>query len=371
VSHPTLDSLLNPGPDEVSHLSECPQCRVDLRLAQTLDTDPAGLAEAREAMSRTSRVASLTFSQIGPGVGLQTGARLHEGEEVDGRWIVEATIGRGGVGTVYRIRHKLLGSHHALKVLHLHSSELRGRLMREGRTQATMGHPNVVQVTDIIELEGVPALVMEFVDGGSLRQLQQMIAPFDLHVCHGLACHILDGVAAAHAARVIHRDLKPENVLVEVRPDGLRARVTDFGLAKTVNTTQGSVVTRKGAMLGTPAYMAPEQLMSASDVDERADVFALGALLYELYTSRRALLGFSSLDLRMGVPGAVVRPPSTLRSDLPIELERAIMGALEPRREQRIQLPLLAQAFARFRPPFVRLSELDARLWQARMALQD
>lgn len=198
-----------------------------------------------------------------------------------GRYVIEGELGIGGMAIVYRAHHITLGTAHALKMLTMLSRSVIQRATREARIQARLRHPNVVPVTDVLEHQGRPVLVMELVDGPSLEQLLRR-GPLDLPVVHHLMQGILEGVAAAHALGVVHRDLKPANVLIEVDGDRLVPRVTDFGLVTRVDGEEGGHHTRTGATMGTPAYMAPEQIRDAGTVDARADVYSLGAIIYEL-----------------------------------------------------------------------------------------
>lgn len=208
------------------------------------------------------------------------------GQEI-GNYRVVGLVGRGGQGIVYKAVHTRLGTVHAVKVLAVDVGPLRERLLAEGRIQAHLKNPHVVPVTDVVEVDGALGLVAEYVSG----------APLDAWVAAGdpspetrLAVFrdVCAGVASAHAARVVHRDLKPGNVLVETRDGRPFARVTDFGVAKVLDEALRGGATLPGLAVGTPGYMAPEQLRDAATVDARADVFALGCLLHELMTGARA-----------------------------------------------------------------------------------
>jgi len=201
-----------------------------------------------------------------------------------GRYTLEGLLGRGGMAEVFRAIDDVDGSRHALKILHVREAALGARLLREGRAQARLRHPNVLAVTDIIEAFGAPAVVMELIEGPDLQALLDERSLTSAQVDQ-LARGILAGVAAAHAAGLIHRDLKPSNVMLQLTPDGPVAKVADFGLVKTVDETDSQPgMTRTGSMMGTPGYMAPEQLQDAKRADARADVFSLGALIYALAT---------------------------------------------------------------------------------------
>ena len=221
--------------------------------------------------------------------------KLNPGTTVD-RYVVEEILGAGGTAMVYLVRHKSLGTRHALKVLTISSAAIRERMLREGQVQATLQHPNVVAVTDVIEIEGQPGLLMERIVGPSLERAlsKYKLAMGDAEVLfHG----ILSGVRAAHDMGLVHRDLKPANVLLQRTQAGFVPKVTDFGLAKVLEADPAVIHTRSGIAMGTPSYMAPEQIRDARTVDQRADIWSLGCLLYELMTRRRTFPGDEALAI--------------------------------------------------------------------------
>lgn len=229
--------------------------------------------------------------------------------------VIETSLGRGGMGAVYLGRQLSLDREVAIKVL---ASELAddpqflARLEREARVMAMLKHPNIVAVHDFQRTEEGAAIVMEFVDGGSLRDLL-LKHPKGLPVAEALRIlrQIAAGLETAHACGVIHRDMKPENVLIDV--DGM-ARVTDFGLA--LPLAEGtSRLTLTGTAVGTIDYMAPEQLKGA-EADERLDVYALGVIAYELITGQ--------------TPRGSFEAPHRLRKEVPATVGVAIMKALRP-----------------------------------------
>ncbi len=262
---------------------------------------------------------------------------LAAGESVDNRYIVEGVIGVGGTAVVYRVRHKAFDSVHALKVLSLTSPAIRRRLVREGQVQNRLRHPNVVAVTDIVpDIEGGPGLVMEYIAGPSL---EQAMAQYKLSVDQALTLYqgIVAGVRNAHQHGAVHRDLKPANVLLEQTAEGFVPKVTDFGLAKLVRGEGPSVgQTRAGAAMGTPAYMAPEQIDDAGNVDERADMFSLGCLLYELVTGQRTFPGKEAFPIYLAIRAGEYTPPRLHKPDLPEAVDIAIRGCLVVDRDARI-----------------------------------
>ena len=203
--------------------------------------------------------------------------------------------------------------------------------MAEGRAQSRLRHPNIVSVTDVVQADGFPALVMEYIDGPSLAEhLRRGLLPTD-EVDH-LALGILRGVGAAHRQGVIHRDLKPANILLDTLEGKWVPRVADFGLAKTVSgsTTSSASLTRTGALMGTPAYMAPEQIRDAKGVDHRADIWSLGVILYELVTGALPFRGQDTMELLNAVTSGNYPPPSRRNPELPARMEQAIRAALVP-----------------------------------------
>ena len=206
------------------------------------------------------------------------------------RYTVVQPLGTGGMATVWLARHTRLGSLHALKVLEIPSREVRERLVREGQVQGQVRHPNILAVTDVLEYRECPCLLMEVVTGPALDTYLRQRTP-SLDQIDVLARGILAGVAAAHQAGLVHRDLKPANVLLQPDHRSVVPKVADFGLAKVLSSPVSGQRTRSGMAMGTPAYMAPEQIRDASRVDTRADVFSLGALLFELGSGTRPFDG--------------------------------------------------------------------------------
>ena len=240
------------------------------------------------------------------------------GDVIAERYNVEELIGEGGLAQVWRVRHRDLGSVHALKLLLFRKPRLMERLILEGRIQAQLRHPNIVAVTDVVRHGGQVGLVMEYVDGVPMQSWLEVNQPLAVERALELFAPILAGVRAAHDAGVLHRDLKPANILLAKVGRALIPKVTDFGIAKVVEGSFEGLDTRSGAVMGTPGYLAPEQAVDASTVDRRADLFALGAILYEMLAGRRAFEGcdtsipkdFQPVDLqsiRPEIPDLVAR----------------------------------------------------------------
>jgi serine/threonine-protein kinase len=246
---------------------------------------------------------------------------------------VEGVLGRGGMGVVFRARHLSLDRVVALKMAlagaYAGPAE-RERFRREAEAVARLRHPNVVHVYDVGEADGRPYFTMEFVEGGSLAQ-QLAGTPQPARQAAALLAALAAGVQAAHAAGIVHRDLKPGNVLLTT--DGT-PKVTDFGLARRLDSETG--LTRTGALVGTPAYVAPEQARGkAAAVGPAADVYALGAILYELLTGRPPFRGETATETVLQVLHQDPVPPARLNARVPRDLETVCLKCLHKQPERR------------------------------------
>jgi serine/threonine protein kinase len=258
--------------------------------------------------------------------------KLDLGQTVD-RYVVERILGAGGTAMVYLVRHGNLGTLHALKVLTLTGSSIRERMEREGRVQAKLQHPNVVAVTDQLDVDGALGLLMEFVDGPSLEAALQRyrLTMGDAETLFG---GILSGVRAAHREGLVHRDLKPANVLLARTPEGLVPKVADFGLVRDLSRPDPD----EGSSFGSAGYTAPEALQGLPDIDERADLFALGCLLYELVTGQPAFPDEGDLveTAQRTLSGQYV-PAEQVVPGLPEEVLTTLRGLLEVDRDKRLR----------------------------------
>lgn len=214
------------------------------------------------------------------------------GTVLDGRYRIEDVLGTGGVGVVYRAEHLKLQRPVAVKVLHErlgNIDELRRRFEREGQALSALSHPNVVSVNDYGISDGTPYLVMELLEGRTLADLIDDDGPPPIEDAIEIQRQILRGLAFAHDKGIVHRDLKAANVFLQALPDAPNhVKILDFGLAKIFTTGDGvgePTLTKSGTILGTPAYMPPEQATGAS-VDVRADVYSAGVVLFEILTGR-------------------------------------------------------------------------------------
>ena len=246
------------------------------------------------------------------------------GAVLGGRFRIVGLLGRGGMGEVYRADDLTLGQSVALKFLPpavADDPERRQGFLREVRIARDVSHPNVCRVYDIGDVDGLHYLSMEYIDGEDLASLLRRIGRLPGDKATEIARQLCAGLAAAHERGVLHRDLKPANVMIDGRG---RVRITDFGLAGlTADLQQGS------ARAGTPAYMAPEQL-AGGELSERTDIYALGLLLYEIYTGKPVFRGGSLAEIQRLHTDTTPTRPSTLITDLDPAVERAILRCLEP-----------------------------------------
>ncbi|MGC2804190.1 MAG: serine/threonine-protein kinase, partial [Candidatus Acidiferrum sp.] len=251
------------------------------------------------------------------------GGRFTPGQIIAERYRVVALAGRGGMGEVYRAEDLKLSQLVAIKFLPESLSQDAAALARfhsEVRIARQVSHPNVCRVFDIGEADGVQFLSMEYVDGEDLASVVRRIGRLSPDKATEVARQICAGLAAAHERGVVHRDLKPANVML----DGAgKIRITDFGLAGIAASIQGADV-----RAGTPAYMAPEQLVG-KEVTTKSDIYSLGLILYEILTGKRAFEASTLPELIKLREQGIITNPSTLVRDLDPLIERVILRCLE------------------------------------------
>ncbi|HSS21026.1 MAG TPA: serine/threonine-protein kinase [Pyrinomonadaceae bacterium] len=274
------------------------------------------------------------------------------GHTLDDKYRLEEQLGIGGMGTVYRGRHVLIDRPVAIKVLNprfVEDEAARTRFRREARAAGRLQHTNAVTVTDFGESpDGYVYLVMELLEGRTLREVLAKEAPLDVARSVSLMLQISAAVAAAHEAGIIHRDLKPANIFVVQRADlPAVVKVLDFGIAKlaadTLDEDDPVTLTQVGAMIGTPRYMSPEQCDGA-DLTPAADVYSLGCILYEMLAGTVPFSGSTPLAIAMKQTTEAPRPPREFVSTIPPALEQVVLHALEKRPEDR---PANADEFRR------------------------
>jgi len=255
-----------------------------------------------------------------------TPSELVPGRTIAGRYVLERELGRGGMGQVWLARDEQLAERVALKIVHTafaaDPTEAVERFRREVAAARKVTHPNVIRIHDLVEDGGLVLLSMELVEGMSLAAHLGRAGALRLDEARAILAQVCDAVAAAHAVGVVHRDLKPGNILLD---KDRRVKVIDFGLAK-ASFLAGMTAT--GLILGTPEYMAPEQVRGLP-CDVRTDVYALGAVAYHLVTGRPPFSGETPIAIGFAHVTEAPRAPSALRPEIPTELEAAILRALE------------------------------------------
>lgn len=261
---------------------------------------------------------------------------------IAGKYKLGRIIGEGGMGSVYEAEHKELGIHCAIKLLsesYADDEVFLGRFRREARAAAAVRHPNVVSVTDAgTDDDGVPFIVMELLDGESLGSVLRHERILEPDVAASIVYQVLEGLKAAHAKEVVHRDLKPANVFIAIQRDGSQvAKLLDFGISKFHGESQSLNVTADGAVIGTPSYMAPEQVRGEGQLDARTDIYAAGVLLYRMVTGRLPFVGKEPREIYDKILHGVAVEPHRLRDNIPPELEHVILKAIRPEKNRRFQ----------------------------------
>jgi hypothetical protein len=291
---------------------------------------------------------------------------------IEGRYELLQFLGRGGMGLVYKARDRVSGDIVALKVINpviSSSSHIIERFKAELRLARKITHKNVCRVHDLSQIGGIHVLSMEYVEGETLRQILRRDETLSLR--HGLRLmrQVIDALEEAHRQGVVHRDLKPENILVS---SGGSVKVMDFGLARSLSDDTSSTV--PGVALGTPAYMSPEQA-AGKPADLRSDIYALGLMLYEMFTGQRAFEAETPVALVAKHIHETPSPPTNLEPDLPKRIETAILRCLEKDPKKRfssvreLEAALITRGVLELRtPPPSGPLELPAHLacWQGR-----
>ncbi len=254
---------------------------------------------------------------------------------IDGRYELEAVIGRGGMGTVWRAWDRILNADVALKLsTHADGSPWSQRLLREARACAVLHHPAVVRIL-AYGVSGTHAYIaMELLEGDSLDQILDA-GPIAAEQAVQLTLPIVEALAVAHHAGVVHRDIKPSNIVISEQPDGtLQPKLLDFGIAKSQNAGLPLKLTVTGAVLGTPHFMSPEQARGRGDVDHSTDVWGICAVLYEAITGACA---FDGENYNAVISAVLLQEPAPMSviCDVDPELETIVMRGLEKDRARR------------------------------------
>ena len=248
----------------------------------------------------------------------------------DGRYKIIRKLGSGGMANVYLAEDQELGRRVAIKILnerHANDEQFVDRFRREAKHAAGLSHPNIVAIYDRGEAEGTYYIAMEYLDGRSLKELIVARGPAPVHVAIDYARKILDALRFSHRNGIVHRDIKPHNVIVDAEG---RVKVTDFGIAR-AGTSQ---MTEVGSIIGTAQYLSPEQAKGAP-VDQTSDLYSVGIVLYELLTGKVPFSGDSPVEIAMKHISAIPEPPSSIRPDIPEDLDLIVLRALGKTPEER------------------------------------
>jgi len=267
-------------------------------------------------------------------------AALEPGTVIAGRYVLDHPLGEGGMGTVWAATHQITGGRVALKFVRQGTDpngEARRRFIREARAAASVEHPNAVGVRDVLEHQETPVIVMDLLQGETLAARLERTGPLPITEAVQILLPVLSAVSAAHAVGLIHRDLKPDNIFLSQTPTGEVVRVLDFGIAKSTRSEEPlSSITESGAVVGTPAYMAPEQLLGEKALDHRVDVWALGAILYETLVGKRPIEGENYGQLVKELLSGVIPRVDKNKPEVPADVVELVAHMLKRDRQERL-----------------------------------
>jgi len=279
-------------------------------------------------------------TEVTPSLAAEVFARA--GEVIDSRYEIEAQIGSGAMGKVYRVRHVTVGRTFALKLLRKTLKDnlnVRARFIREAQATGKMRHRNIVEISDAgVTAEGLPFLVMELLDGEPLGSILGREGALPMVGALTIGEQLLGGLAHAHAAGVVHRDVKPNNAII-LRDGTLK--LVDFGLARLLSD-EATAITKTGEMLGTPSYFSPEQA-EGKPVDERSDAWGATVCLYEMATGTLPFGGRRLVQVLRGVLTGTPTAPSEHREDLPDGFDAMIERGLRKDPDERASVPELLE----------------------------
>ena len=308
------------------------------REAQTAPTVEAS-ADGIDGRATTARANALDETLLGddPGAPFVSSDDL-VGTILQERYEITRRIGQGGMGAVYEATHLALGKRVAVKVLldkYTTKDKVVARLEQEARLASSIGHDNIVDITDFGETAaGRTFVVMEYLEGESLGQLIGREGALDEQRALRISRQIASALGAAHQKGIVHRDIKPENVFLRHRRGRDDVKVVDFGISKTMNKSEAEGgasprLTQTGMVLGTPLYMSPEQARGDEDPDHRIDIYSLGVIMYEMATGEVPFRGGNYLNIVSQVISAEPTPPRELNQQISEDFEAVILKALE------------------------------------------
>jgi serine/threonine protein kinase len=263
-----------------------------------------------------------------------------EGLLLEGRYRLKGIVGEGGMGIVYEGLHEKLGSRIAVKFLRTEmkfSEETLKRFENEAKIAASLGHKNIVRILDMGVFESIPYFVMEFLEGEPLDEIIEAKGTLSMSEAVDIAIQVLEALNAVHFKGIIHRDLKPENIIITPQPGGGEVvKILDFGICRLQSDACSAMrVTKTGAVFGTPYYMPPEQAEGRRDIDSRADLYSVGAILYKMLTGRTPFTGENYNTVIVNIINKDPPPPRKWNMEIPMDLDSAIVKALSRKRDSR------------------------------------
>ena len=332
-------SLPEAGGDEVGLLARSfSQMVSELREKDELEKFVAGLGLSAHDITQgriTSAEVSQTLGTAGPEEARGADVKLEPGVQLGGRYRIEGMLGQGGMGSVWRAHDRELDEDVALKVIRndvlASDPAMVDNLKDEIRLARRISHPNILRTHDFGDLDGIRFISMEFVPGPTLRTVIDKRGPLSLPIGLQLGRQLCRGLAAAHDAGVIHRDIKPHNIIIG--PNGV-AKIMDFGIAFSHEKHEG--LQGEGTVVGTPDYMSPEQI-EGDAVDARADIYAVGIVLYEMFTGIRPFKAANTVQTLMRNLNEIPKPLREIRPELPPLLEDLVARATAKNPDERIQ----------------------------------
>jgi serine/threonine protein kinase/predicted Zn-dependent protease len=301
---------------------ECPKCHfenpADSGLCNKCGTQISSIEEVPRAATETIQI---VIKELTPG---STFAKRYQ--------IIEE-LGKGGMGRVYKVLDKEIGEKVALKLLNPEiaaESKTIERFRNELKTARQISHKNVCRMYHLSKEEGAPYIIMEYVRGEDLKSMIRMMGRLSPGQTVSIAKQVCEGLAEAHRLGVVHRDLKPQNIMIDRNGD---VKIMDFGIARTL---QAKGITGEGVMIGTPEYMSPEQA-EGKEADERADIYALGIVLFEMLTGRVPFEGETPFSVALKHKTEIPPDPRKINSQVPDDLARLILRCLEKEKAKRFQ----------------------------------
>ena len=298
---------------------KCPKCNFD-------NPDDTIYCGKCAAPLKSAEEISITKTLVTPAESLQ------KGSTIAGRYKIIEELGRGGMGVVYKAEDTKLKRTVALKFLPpelTHISDVKERFMREAQAAAALDHPNICTVHEFDEAEVKTFISMAYIEGQSLKKKIES-GPLELDEALRIATQLAEGLQEAHKKGVVHRDIKSANIMVDERG---QAKIMDFGLARVAG---GTLVTKEGTTMGTIAYMSPEQARG-EEVDHRTDIWSLGIVLYEMVTGQLPFQGEYEQGVVYSILHEEAEPITSLRSEVPMELERVVRKAMSKSSDERYQ----------------------------------